>query len=292
MPHSDGHASPGFQGSETSSAEITVYTQRGDPLLFRTGRDAVIKMDGRSSRDEHPSLVTVSTSKTMGSASGSWQVTVKPSTIAEQLFNQILDDDWVDIVLRRHGRTWHVMRGLVDDVRSNKTVAGTGATSEVFVLSGRDFAKIWEVTPIWFNLFTDAQRVGAFAYQATFDNVGKQNPAVVVKSMLEGFLKVLGKSGTALWEFPSSVPNQKGTFVASIDFDNFDSGFTNKPPRTALGVNYAMLQGGIWNFAQEWSDPTFCELFTDTLPRGLASASTTACSAFFSREAVLFIFSE
>lgn len=262
---------PGFQGSETSSAELVIYTQKGDPVVFvgaNQERDERIDLSGRKLEDPQPALLSLGTHKGMGSPSGKWQATLKPSGRAgENLFNRILDDDWVDITFSRHGRRWHTMRGLIDEVRKTTTVAGTGATTQAFQLTGRDFGKIFEITPIWFSIFTDDAISGGVSYKVFGGQTNIQgDPFATVRGFLEGFLQELAGAGRAIWQFPPTMPNALGggTFVDNLHFVSDE--FSNDPARVGLNPNYLMPQGTVWEMAQEWSDPMFHELFVDTLP--------------------------
>ena len=134
-------AGPGYQGSELSSADFTIYPQKGDPILVPSMVLAQIKMANARGYDPlsvQPSLVSVTTSKSMGSPSGTWSVTIKPpqNPKIQNPLAQIVDDDWIDIVFKRHGRQWHVMRGLIDDIRETKSVNGSGATVRSYAING------------------------------------------------------------------------------------------------------------------------------------------------------------
>jgi hypothetical protein len=259
---------PGFQGSQRSSVEVTVYTRSGDPIILsgEGERAQTIPLDGRRPEDKNPSLLSVSTNKILGAPSGTWSVTMKPSRTTRRLFDQILDDDWVDIVFNQHARQWHVMRGLVDDMRRMKAVAGSGATMEVYTLTGRDFGKIFEVTPIWFSVLTDAAITGGVSLKVFG---GAPNvfgtPDQAVEGFLLGFLRELSDVGRATWLMPGGMPGIGGDqrFVGNIDFRT--EGFSGTPERIAISANYMMPQGTLWQLAQEWSDPEFCELFVDTV---------------------------
>ena len=157
-------ALPGFQGSETSTAEVKVYTkQRADPVL-RQAR-GVLTFQGKRAEDDDASLIQVMTQKGISTPSGSWSFVVKPSRASTfpDLRELIADDDWVDIVLKRHGRSWHVMRGMVDEIRRVKSVGGRGATTTQYLVTGRDFGRVWESTPVWFNRFRGENVGGAIS---------------------------------------------------------------------------------------------------------------------------------
>ncbi len=254
---------PGFQGSESSGAEVVFYGQEGDPITLHGGS---VPTTGRKRGDKEPSLISVGTNKQMGVASGQWSVTLKqPKGIDKSIFDLILDDDWIDISFYRHWRKWHVMRGLVDEVREAKAVSGTGTTTEAYTITGRCFGKIWEQTPIFFSIYTDDVVTGGIAYQVF---TGATNvlgsPDKAVEGYLFGFLKAIGDVGRANWVIPAGIPNIGGSFADNAFYDTWD--FTNTPPRYALNPNFLNPQGTLWQLAQEWSDPMFLELFTDTLP--------------------------
>jgi hypothetical protein len=254
---------PGFQGSETSGAEVVFYGQEGDPIMFHGG---VVSPVGRRREDKDPSLISVSTSKQMGAASGQWSVTMKPPKgISDSIFDLILDDDWVDIVFYRHGRRWHKMRGLVDERRKTRGITGTGATTELFTITGRSFGKIWETTPIFFSIYTDDVASGGVSYQLFTGAAGMGNPRQAVERYLFGFLKALEGQGRANWEMPVSMPRNLGESFGNNVIFSYDQ-FTNDPPRQAINPNFLNPNGMLWQLAQEWSDPMFLELFTDQLP--------------------------
>jgi hypothetical protein len=274
----DFRPTPGFQGSETSGAEVTLYTQGGDPILLVPG-DRTIEVSGRKATDEAPSLVGVQTNKVLGPAAGNFVISALAGS-AEDLFDAIIDDDWVDIVLTRHGRRWHVMRGLVDEVRRQKVVTGTGATLVAYTIAGRDFGKIWEVTPVWFSMFLKENLSGHVAQKAftgTFvdflasnvigDEATHLSPAAAVRGYLFGFLEELEGMGRANWNPPPSMPNiTDGSFIKSLYLNL--AGFSNLPERKAIDPNFAMASGTLWDLAKEWSDPLFTELYVDLLASG------------------------
>lgn len=281
---------PGFQRSETSSAELYVYEQPTDPVLSLLNPDAnkAISFDGRRIYDKNPSLVEVSTSKTMGAASGTWSALVKqanPPSRRGNLRDLIADDAWVDIHFSRHGRRYFIMRGMLNDIREVGTVAGDGATTTAYSISGQDFGKVWELTPLWFNKYIDddnpPENVAGAAAMRVFSSLGLGGSVSdVVLRYLLGFLEELGNTGRANWEFPRSMPGVGSdlAFVKNIGFDL--SGFSNDPPRIAIAPNFLDPDGAnIWAMAQEWSDPTFVELFADLTDRPFIEGSDQLSTA-------------
>ncbi len=260
---------PGFQGSETSSAELTVYPSGQDPIIKRELK--TIEFTGQYITDQQPSLVAVSTRKRLNGG-GAWSAVIKDGTPFARdvdLRDQIVDDDWADIVFKRHNRPFHTMRGLVENIQRSRTVGGSGATSVTYTLTGRDFGWIWEKTPLWFNKFISPDTplenvVGATAMQVFNSiNIGG-TVAQTVRAFLRGFLEELGSVGRANWKMPKGMPNvaNDSAFIKNV-IEDF-SGFTNDPPRLSINPNFMDPNGaGAWAMAQEWSDPAFCELWYD-----------------------------
>lgn len=254
---------PGFQGSETTSAEVVIYRHSGDPILTLSG---AMKPDGRKAIDPNACLVSATTSKTMGAPSGNFTITLKPSQVSDEIFESVKDDDWVDITFTRHARKWHTMRGIVDEVRRNRAVGGSGATSKGYTITGRDFGKVWERTNIWFNPMTGEDIAGSMSAKV-FTGVAEVlgSPTIAVEGFLEGFLKELANVGRNTWDTPTSMPNTTDDNFAQ-SFVYFDDAFTNFPARTAINKNFMTPTGNLWSLAKEWSDPLFTELFVDLLP--------------------------
>jgi hypothetical protein len=271
---------PGFQGSETTGCEVTIYQQGGDPILLRG--DGALPLDGRKPDDENPSIIGVQTSKSLGTAAGQFGVQIKVSTRKEKQINildNIIDDDWVDIVLTRHGRKWHVMRGLVDEVRQADNVAGSGATSQTYTISGRDFGKVWEATDVWFSLQAKDNVSGHFAQKVFSVTPERENsnvvgdtlvlgtPSAAVRGYMFGFLEELEGVGRANWNPPPTMPAiTNGSFIESLFYNNIN--FLNNPERVAIDPNFAMAGGNLWSLAQQWSDPIFTELYCDLFVGG------------------------
>ena len=265
---------PGFQRSETSSAELHIYKQPADPALFdrNPGTNKDIKFTGRSIRDDAPSLVSLSTSKEMGDSGGTWSATVKqPSPVSRRtdLREMIADDAWADIHFNRHNRRHFVMRGMVNEIRRVQS-AGRGATTVTYNISGSDFTKVWQLTPIWFNKYIDGdntpENIGGAVAQKVFTALGfGKSVPTIVKNYLFGFLEELGKLGRASWELPGDMlgTGEEKAFIKNIQYIHKGI-FTNDPPRQGISPNFLDPNGAnAWAMAQEWSDPAFCELFTD-----------------------------
>lgn len=264
--------SPGFQGSETSGAELNIYHNGQDPILKNSSGQT--NFVGRKITDAEPSLIALSTTKNLNSG-GQWVATAKTGTPFGRdldLRDIIIDDDWVDIIFKRHNRRHHTMRGLVDEVRREKIVSGTGATSTTYTITGRDFGSIWERTPIWFNKFInpgDPQEnlIGEAGMRVFGALSGLTTVDQTVSAFLFGFLRELGDFGRANWKVPGNMPGviPDTGFIENVHFD-FKK-FKNDPPRIAINPNFMDPNGAnAWAMAQEWSDPAFCELWYDLVP--------------------------
>jgi len=268
MPETYTEARPGFQGSETSYFEVTVYRHGDDPVVLTPAEELPIK--GRRPQDVQPSLISASTSKALGPAAGVFSFQMKPSKATGALFDQLMDDDWVDLVIYRHGQPWHVMRGLTDEIRRSRTVGGTGATSEIYTVTGRDFGKIWEITPVWFSPYANdivSQAIANKVFQARPEVLG--DPGTAVQAYLKKFLEELAGQKGPNWEPPPGMPNvEAGSFLNSVVFKVAAPYFQNKPARQAFNPGFMVPQGTLWSLAQQFSDPTFTELYVDLLPDG------------------------
>jgi hypothetical protein len=258
-------ASPGFQGSETSWAELTIYQHGSDPIVICSPS---LPMDGRRSADKNPSLIACSTSKALGQASGSFSAQLKPGRAAEELLDKVMDDAWADVVFYRHSRPWHTMRGLLDELRRSDTVGGSGATTSRYTLTGRDFGKVWELTPVWFSPWANdlvTEAVCNRLWQGLPQVLG--DPVAVAQAYLKGMLEEMGSSGPD-WQPPTGMPGMQGgsSFLDNVTFAV--KGYQNIPMRKAFNPNHLAPQGTLWTLAQSQADPAFVELYVDLLPDG------------------------
>ena len=260
---------PGFQGSETSWVEAIFYRHGDDPLVLTKAER--LPVAGRRASDKLPCLISATTNKAMGPPSGSFALTIKPSLAVESLFDQLTDDDWVDLVVYRHDQPWHVMRGMVDEIRRSKAVGGTGTTTETFTVTGRDFGKVWEITPVWFSPYANdivTQAIANRVFQARPQVLG--NPGDVVWAFLRSFLEEITAADGPNWEPPKGVPgtNTGDSFLDGIMFQVGTPFFQNLPKRKAFNPGFMQPQGTLWSLAQQYSDPMFTELYVDMLPDG------------------------
>ena len=254
---------PGFQSSENTGVEVTIYSHKDDPIIFG---NFVTNMVGKTQNDDRPSIVAVTTGKALNGA-GTFSVTLKgPNRKSSYgILENVVDDDWIDIVFYQHNKPFHVLRGLIDDVRRNRVVSGSGATQVQYTISGRDFQKVWETTQIWFDRATAENVGGSVEYRVVGVPVNR-SPREVVRDYLEGFLIEFAGLGRANWYMPKSMPDVGDTFIDSLNFITPDDPYGERTDRRAVNPNYSQAGGNLWTLATEWSDPLFCELFTDIVP--------------------------
>ncbi len=262
---------PGFQGSETTGVEVSIYPQRGDPVTYES---TPFTLSGRRRSDEESSVISVSTTKAMGAASGSWSVVLKPGQreLRDGLFNRLMDDDWIDISFVRNGRRYHVIRGLIDDPRRHRSVGGTGATDLIYTLTGRDFGKIWEITPIWFSPYSSISLGGALSLEVFgATNVTRGAPDAVVEGYLFSMLRKIAESGRENWTMPPGMVAAAKTFIDLVAFDSL--GFSDPNNLRAINNSWLMPSGTLWDMAKSWSDPIFHELWVDLIRGGTSQSN-------------------
>lgn len=258
---------PGYQGSETSWISAKIYRHGDDPVVL-TPPDRLDPVGKRAS-DREPSLIAASTSKAMGEAAGTFQLQLKPSKAVEDLFDQIVDDDWIDLVVHRHDRGWHVIRGLIDDIRRREAVGGNGVTTTAYTITGRDFGKTWDSTPVWFSPFANDFVTKAISNQVLEGRpelLG--SPAEAVENFLRKFFEEVATETGVNWNPPAGMPGIEGnSFLKSVAFDTADH-YSDIPERKAFNPNEFNPSGSLWSLAEQYSDPGFCEFYVDLLPDG------------------------
>jgi hypothetical protein len=200
----------------------------------------------------------------------------------------LMDDDWVDVELLKHARRYHVVRGPIDSIREQNSPAD-GATSRTFIVSGRNHAKPFERTPIFFNRYLGENVGGGAALRAFLNSADGAalfgTPDQTVRTFLFEFLDYLGQRSNARWVLPPGMgrfptievePFPTRLFVEHCPFQT--EWFFNDPERIAVRPMFIDTNGfsgqTLWDLAKEWSDPTFTELYADlTLPNGEAPAA-------------------
>lgn len=271
----------GFQGSMTSTVEVRFYSlQRDHRKLGRAdiSQRSVLICDGANERSKNPSVTFVQTYNAHGTAGGAFQVVLKPGlTEPRDLRDAIVEDDWCDIIFYRHGSPYHAYRGQVDTVLRNRRIV-SGATDISFTVTGRGFGKPFEVTPIWFDRFSEGDYVGFAASRVWNENNDFFNgpPNATVKSLLYGFLRQLGQTQRGVIQLPQLPGEPSQTFgdirlsggeIVSTQF--IDTAFTNTPARRSAIFPPAFNPDAsfLWPLAQAWADMPMCELYCELGPQ-------------------------
>lgn len=252
-------------GAETSSVEVTIYHKDRDPILW--GGLTSTSFGAPRDKQADNCIFALSTNKTL-TGEGTWSLKAKFRRGGSvSLLNSVADDDWIDIVLLRQGKRWHALRGLVKQIALDGTV-NNGATTEVVTLSGTDHQRVWADTPIWFNRYQAENVAGATLLKmvSALDLSFITTPDATVRFMLFDMLRQMGVAGRANWKLPPGMPGVSGSFVDELDWRQ-DFLVSRKPHRVATLSNFMEPEASnIWALAQSWSDPDFCELFTDLIP--------------------------
>lgn len=270
---------PGFQGSDKSGVEVSFYSHGSDPIYNQNGIKGGIHLKGKGltfeedfTLDSASMVSNLSWTKSLGPASGNFSIDVKTRK-PDVFLKGLMDDDWLDIVFTQHNRKYHVCRGLIDTIRENRGV-NNGATEKTITITGRDFGKVWESTAIFFNIFIGLGVGGGSIINrfASNDSI-YGNVERTINAFLFAFLQELGESerANARWAMPPGMPgissrNPAIKFFRDCVLYNSDF-YTDQPKRRAFHPGFIdpELWGSntLWDFAKEWSDPFFCELFTD-----------------------------
>lgn len=245
-----------YQGSVKSGVTVTLYPNNGDG----TFGDA-IRMDGHSAQSLDPCVINCHVQRSLGSGA-SFAVTFKKAKFLNPLDN-IPVESWVDISFTQNGLSWHVLRGLVDEVREMAGLGGSGATTLTYTMIGRGFQKIYDDTPAMFNAYLGDLDNSDEVLRAL--NSFRGSPDVVCRTILVTLLSALGQKGRGLWRMPPHMPNTQPLFVGTARFDTsrFDLYGIS---RSIVSPSLFLGGGPLWGLAQQYSDPMFTELFTELLP--------------------------
>lgn len=260
-----------YQGSHRSGVKVTVYPQNGDGTYGKA-----IAMTGTTARSGVPCIIGCSVQSALGQGS-SFSVTFKRAGFADP-FKAFPLDSWVDVSFTDSGLSWHVLRGLIDEVRASHGVQN-GAPTKTYTITGRSFQKVWEDMDANFNQLVGDREVSTEVIDAV--NSFKGSPDTVCRALLINILRSLGRRGRGLWAMPATMPGASAggtvTQVAGIGpqilfvdavqlvtrgFDLYGIS------RSILSKNLLQGGGALWSLAQSFSDPTLCELISDIYPRG------------------------
>lgn len=287
----------GFQGSETSSAELILYPRLEDDdssalsLLgarletggvSASGAEAGRLVLDRSSRGD----ITISnlwTAHEVGASAARFGATLKAEDARKlgAVLDILSDDDWVDIVMSRHEDDYHVLRGRIDAVSLAREASG-GATRAVLQIAGSSFGSVLDLTPLYYDIWADGlTSYGVFGrILFSLDDQLPLRADAAVRKLLYGFLADFSQLGRSVWELPASMP-ERFTALATADFpgtpprrllrhlgfypDMDRRAFVDDPPRLHLGtLAWGDPKGApLWETLKHWADLALCELYTD-----------------------------
>lgn len=248
----------GFQASVRTTVKVEIYPQSGDPIVVNSSD---LYFQGKRGDDRDHTLVSVQTEKTLKGA-GTFQLVLKPGKgIENSLFDDVMENDWIDISFVVEEKTWHTMRGLIDRIQRRTTLAGTGATTTTYVIVGRDFQKIWQSAPIWYDAVS--QTGTAVPYRLGQDNITGVPPDEMTRLILFELFKELpgGGNGGTNWTIPDRVPSTSQNFLDNVEFNT--DGWSDHPQRRALLLGLTNVAGTVWDLAEAWADLGFTELWCD-----------------------------
>lgn len=263
FPLDTGGARPGYRPPQRGHIRVTLYARNSDTLVFEG--DSLL-LNGRNALDTSPTVVSAQIQHSMGQPSA-FQLTVKMPP-GQSVIDLCTDDDWIDIEIGDEANYWHVLRGLVDEVRESISVAGAGVTVRNCLITGQSFQKIWAQTPMWFSsLFSEQLSLSSNAgstQDLALTGIGRSVPGTIA-SFLYTYTNRVAQQGRSSISVPPAMPNAYGTFAQSwrqdaTDFDDSDA------PRQNILVNSFSPAQTVWDVATQWSDPFFCEMFTAQLP--------------------------
>lgn len=255
---------PGLQGQDHGHIRATIYPRSGDALVLST---EPIYLSGRTERDDSPTILSAQIQQAMGQP-GNFQISLKMPP-GQNLLDQCADDDWVDIELGVNGVYWHVMRGLIDEVRYASAVSGGGVTTQNFMIAGQSFQKVWAQTPMWFSsLF--AHQLGLALNQGDNSDTALAGTGLSVPGTIASFLytytNLVAQQGRSSVAMPTNMPAVDANFSSTWRQDATEFDDSDAPRQNLLVNNFSPAQSA-WDAASQWSDPYFVEMFTAQLPR-------------------------
>lgn len=251
-----------------------------DPRSIQTRCEVVFHSDegnfDGTILEAHPVLghvVGVSTAKTLGGASGSFQITIKKPTYQKFAWTRLFSNPegtWVRLNYIINGVRFPVLWGMVDAINEAVIREGSGSRSETYTITGRDFGKVFEDTKTIVNLFAPGiidMFAGILQAYNTRPPIG--SPDIVVKSVMELWL---GNNGLAhaQYRLPKSLAalTNAQAFWDMLNTDTIeemDEGSGVTLDQTVLNPD---SQGGqaIWDILQQYNNGVLNEMWVDLAP--------------------------
>jgi hypothetical protein len=231
---------------------------------FHTEKELYSAKFSKNSPDR--TLLNVSTSKTMESPAGSFQITFK----GDSWYSLLNSNDLVVIKMgRRPGKLDTVMVGLIDEVRRSRDVGSGGAKSVMTRIVGRDFGKVLIQAIIkWFPQFRKEQfpleQLGGAGsaimqmityYSQTQYQIGE--PANLLDNAIRNILMTLMNFEVKF--YPKNADFTTATLQELLRF-RLGGAYNIIPFMTTM----SQYEGSLWNYMDSVKTSPFHELFLDT----------------------------
>jgi len=283
-----------FKGSEYVQVEATIY-----PAVARTNHRSLleapfpeiagfrsIRLGSERFADDNSDIAVIglSYSHQINTAAPTCTLTVKARGVKGAAFLDVLQpNDWIDVVIRRHEKKFHVFRGRIQAtaIETSSGAIGGAATQNTLRIRCRGFGHILEQTQVYYDIVSEGIELAAAYPRILITKDNTQDVASTLKSLLFGFLKE-GEEGTgrSLWKIPPALPGANGTgdtfFHQMLTYfpDTDDRAIDNFPERiNSQSLNWITpAQGGesLWTILQRWNDAPLVDLYTDLVSlRGL-----------------------
>lgn len=223
--------------------------------------------NGASPRIGH--LISVKTKKEMGSAAGTFSITIKkpphfPRQVSMMRAWKDVEDVWVRIYWVVEGQKIHVMTGLIDSINESMTRDVNGKRVEVYTVEGRDHGKIFETIQLWVNPYAEDIPASIVRYANSalpkYPNIG--TPGTWVKWYLEGWV-ANGGLAEVQFQLPRSLGG--GSFYDALDLKNIqDMDEGNGLLADGSGYEPDLMSGSrLWDKMVEYSNELLNELWVD-----------------------------
>jgi len=165
-------------------------------------------------------IVSIETDKNMSGA-GTFSMVVKRPPVWERRDGATVgswqrlwrdpEDTWVRITFYVNGFPIETMVGTVDSINENTAINKQGARTETYTITGRDFGKAFETTPLFFLFYTNGEsEEQAYAnyiesLAAIFVEDAPKTPADIVRGLLNLFTTEIGGAYERAWMLPASL---------------------------------------------------------------------------------------
>lgn len=258
----------------------TIYPNPLDNEPFVPSRGTGARRIDWDPRQAEASVISFNWSKTLGPPSGRWEMQIKPKFDdkgAERIqFDdlEIVDGDWIDVAILRNGVRIPLCRGVIDSVRKRTQSVG-GATSIVYMLTGRDHGAFFEYPITWNSLWArtlSELASGLFTRRADGKVGGRPDEMfrLLIKGAFQGSNKPAG-TPAGQWLVPQALADiaQVGKLYDLLKIITF--GYS-KGEKHLRGAYYNEPQ--LWTVGEQplhqtlaqWINPLLNEFYYDLLP--------------------------